>query len=574
MSPPEAPGTPEVDRVPESSSPPGRAEAIASQVRELLSSGREGEAATLAAEGVQRYPQDEGMARAALETRWVQQEPRAALALSRRLLGAHPDDAQLWVGRARAAYQSGAYAEAADAAELIHSLGVAPPVDVERIHALSLGRAGSPRQAEQAWQRYLEEHPDDRDGWLALGEVLTRLGEDERALPAVQRAIRLAPNFAPGQMLNGALAARRQSWKVAEGAYARASELEPRNVEAWHELGRTRERQGLRSQAETAYRRALTLDPGHAPSAMRWAALLSSRAAPEEARRVLETALRAHPRSPDLLYELGRLQLREGDPAKAYESLRQAHRILPLDSDIWREQGQALAHSHEIDGESVGAWVDLARGATEHEDYPLAYEALQRGLELEPNRSDLLEARREALGRLHGQDLSIPGEGVRLAQELLRQDRDGEALEVIAGLLAFDRSDPALLRSFSELLLRLGRPLPAERQLRKVLSEVPNDALAEGLLGETLLRLSRPEPALEAIDRALSERPHEVPWLVRRGEALTALGRPSEALDAFDEALRLNPASLEAQLGRGSALEQQGRLDDALESRAHAGTSS
>ena len=204
-------------------------------------------------------------------------------------------------------------------------------------------------------------------------------------------------------------------------------------------------------------------------------------------------------------------------------------------------------------------------------DHPLAYEALQRALEKDPGLPGLKQMRVETLSRLHGTDLTRAGEGCRVVDGLLRQAREGEALEVITSLLALGRKeDPALRVRLGRILLHFGRAKAAESHARAAAERDPRSGEAFALLGETLLAQGRAQEAEGAFENARANAPQDPRLLLLQGQALLTLERLGEALALFDEALGLDPGSVEAWQGKGAALDRQGRYAEAAEAYSRA----
>ena len=126
---------------------------------------------------------------------------------------------------------------------------------------------------------------------------------------------------APTAQLTEAVAAQRDL--VAE---------RPGSASALNDLGNLLAETGQLQEAEEAYRRAMELEPGRPEPPFNLALLLSVDH-PREARRLLQTMLKEHPRHAWGHYQLGTLQQANGSRTRALRSYREAFRLDPSLAD-------------------------------------------------------------------------------------------------------------------------------------------------------------------------------------------------------------------------------------------------
>lgn len=120
------------------------------------------------------------------------------------------------------------------------------------------------------------------------------------------------------------------------------------------------------------------------------------------------------------------------------------------------------------------------------------------------------------------------------------------------------------------VLLQLGRPEDAERQLRRATQIDPYAHEALNNLGLALRRLDRLEEAVHAYDRAIALKPDYAEAHCNRGNALRLLKRPEQALASYDRAVSLRPTYVDAFYNRGGVLEDLQYWDDAVASYENA----
>lgn len=237
----------------------------------------------------------------------------------------------------------------------------------------------------------------------------------------------------------------------------------------------------------------------------------------EEALRIADAGLAAHPRALTLHELRARIAMLRGDPATARAATAAALAINPADP-------AALAISAELaaqfDGQPrvarylaeravaadparIGSLQVLADILAEREADRKALVALDRALALDPD-NPALEARR--------------------ASVLLRQDRFPAAAAALDRAEALDASLAVVRAARAEYLVRSGRPDEAEEFARAATAESPAYARALVQLAEIAARkgnIAEAEQQLDAADRLDPEEPR------------TALARTAIALNHF-----------------------------------------
>jgi tetratricopeptide (TPR) repeat protein len=112
--------------------------------------------------------------------------------------------------------------------------------------------------------------------------------------------------------------------------------------------------------------------------------------------------------------------------------------------------------------------------------------------------------------------------------------------------------------------LGAGRAGEAERSLRRLLRQEPDNAVALQCLGIALHAQGNHTQALGFLDRSLRADPASTQAHNNRATVLNALGRPAEALESLDRAIALNANDPELHYNRGNTLLALLRDTDAL----------
>ena len=213
-----------------------------------------------------------------------------------------------------------------------------------------------------------------------------------------------------------------------------------------------------------------------------------------------------------------------------------ARRHLP---EAVRAYRQALAR----DPQNLQALGDLAAALGELGRLDDADRALDRALELAPERADLhlaragLERRRgRPAAALAEADLALSLDPDSLDAVLERADLlarlgrgDEAAAELAAALERWGDHPRAAIRYADLVELPAGDLGSAEARLRRALDREPWSGEGWRALGETLRRAGRPEEALAAYREGLGRQPRDASLRTRLARLLAALGRPADA---------------------------------------------
>ncbi len=150
------------------------------------------------------------------------------------------------------------------------------------------------------------------------------------------------------------------------------------------------------------------------------------------------------------------------------------------------------------------------------------------------------------------------------ASLLLRQGRPAPAE---ASALEATEDDPACARAWFLLGAArhgLGKAETALPALARALALDPGLDEARRACATLLLELKRPREALAQVEELIRRRPAQTDFLVDAGVVLEVLGEIDAALARYDEALRRAPGDFRARLNRGALLARLGRLEEAL----------
>ncbi|MCP4663727.1 MAG: tetratricopeptide repeat protein [bacterium] len=239
-----------------------------------------------------------------------------------------------------------------------------------------------------------------------------------------------------------------------------------------------------------------------------------------------ETAGDGEETSPELLTNLGRIHLANGDPDAAHEQLAKA---LEVDPD-YADALLALGEVYRLKGLVADA---------EH--------VIKRALQVDPNSVGALSQ----LGEIE-RDKGALGEAIRLFEEALR----------------IDDSQPFLFLGYGDVLQRAGRYDDAVRAFQSVLELDPDSFKACYNLGVTYANQGRVEEAVARYEKALEldpAHPEAAKALNNLGVVHLARGEVERAAGRFAQARAASPVNIESRYNLARIHLAGGRTEEAVE---------
>lgn len=293
---------------------------------------------------------------------------------------------------------------------------------------------------------------------------------------------------------------------------------------------------------------------------MTYARLLLDAGNRDHARTQIRAALDAEPDNQDARYALGVMAFTDGelDAAEGY--------FTPLTADVDR---------------GGDAWYQLGRIAEARRDLPLALDHYRKvvtgnqAIEAAVRQASVMtrlgqaDEGRNLLDQLRRQ---FPPLGPRLtraeAEMLVEANLDEAALGVYKSALTHNADDESLLYGRSLVYEKLGRFPDAERDLRRILEQDPENPRALNALGYMLtVNTTRYDEAHRLIEAALRQDPDDAAVIDSMGWVLFKLGQPDAALRYLERALaKADDPEISAHLGEVLwTLGQQERAREVLE---------
>ena len=259
------------------------------------------------------------------------------------------EDAETAFLRARAYRKQGQMELAAAALQRAHLLGK-PAGYLEREQWLAQAQSGQMREAEPHLAKMLTAPGEDGEEIceaFALGYC--RAQRLPQALQILNVWLADWPQRAYPYLLRGRLFLLESNLVTAEADFRRACELEPQNRESVIELATVLKNLNRQTEAIPLFERCID-DPHFGSRAQVGLALcLKATGDNVRARSLLERAIKTSPHDVEVLRELGRTALEEGDYATATRWLGDALRIVSYDDETHYLLAQALQASGQLD---------------------------------------------------------------------------------------------------------------------------------------------------------------------------------------------------------------------------------
>jgi tetratricopeptide (TPR) repeat protein len=385
---------------------------------------------------------------------------------------------------------------------------------------------------------------------LELSKVLRDSGSKDLAIELLDLAHEQQPDNAD---IVAALAATLEPGGPSE-------EVADEHIEAAILLARS----GDYKRSEAHFRRALASAPDSisATSGLVQVLLMQSRA--DEAIQTVTPVLEQYPDTPELVAVYAAALATKGKTdaalAVARDALGRVGDKRPL-VDVYVRLLLATGNAEE-----AAPWLNKA--LDQDPDDP---DLLKAKADILLNENQPLEAI-QILERLRDELPESFGHWVALTRALSEADRDQEAAETLAHMLATTPDDPALLQERDRLVgrwmdfvnrnsSRLG-DMRIRETLEWVLIADPGNAEAHALLGEALRVQGQYADALVHLDRAVEAYPESGWVLGTRGQVLRALGRP-EAVETLERAIQLDGSLSWAHTELADEYRLTGRLREA-----------
>ena len=432
------------------------------------------------------------------------------------------------------------------------------PDNVEARQSLAVlaMHAGIPDEAVEQFEYLLARSDDDTQLYQAVTGLLARSEDREQALSLMQQLVAAHPQSVQAHLAYSRLALHAEKPDLALQEAERALDLQPQLAEALILRAGIRVKAGESERAREELQAAIAAQPDNPELRMAQARLLLDMQDLAGAAEQFTAVTRLQPDNADAWYSLGLLALEQRQFKSAERHFR---KLLDLGQRV-QEARYYLGRTRELREDFDGAlewYAQVSEG-----DYWL--EAQTRLASMRAKTGDLEGARR------HLNDLRVrqPALAVRLylveGDILSQSGKLREAMDLYNVVLAEQPNNHDVLYARALVAERLDDLTLAEADLRRIVSEDPNNFHAWNALGYTLAdRTDRLVEALEYIDKAVALAPDEPAVIDSLGWVHYRLGNLEQAAQHLRRAYDLSRGDAEVAAHYGEVLWRQGKRSEA-----------
>ena len=365
--------------------------------------------------------------------------------------------------------------------------------------------------------------------WLELHDLLIKQTDRDAMVDFAQRLAHRYPNVAEARFTVGALAWRVGRYELAEQEVAAAEGLRP----DW-ELAALFHAQILQRNSMDRARDYLASYLQRFPKArdvrQSYSRLLAAARQYSAAREQLKVIVDAEPRNQEALLAYAGISLEMKEPQVALAALKSAAQLNPRDlSVVHFMTGQAYEDLGDVES-AAGAYLAVTAG-----DRFLPAQARYVRLLVKQSRLE------QAVAHLEAATATTTEQQAGLVQLQAQTLRDAKhyqrAYDILDRGLARFAGNNDLLYDRAMMAERLNRIDEAERDLREILRQRPEDSMVLNALGYTLAdRTTRYQEALQLIEKALKLAPNDPFILDSMGWIKYRLGLLDDSLDYLNRA--------------------------------------
>lgn len=275
----------------------------------------------------------------------------------------------------------------------------------------------------------------------------------------------------------------------------------------------------------------------------------------EEAEGICRRAQVSFPRDPNILCLLGEVLLKQKRPQEALSWFTRVLVNFPAYPRALEGSGRALL----ADRQAAKAVRFLKRAAQQLPNRFSTHLALGRALLLAGQSEESEKAVQRAL------ELDPGRAAVAQASDLLAEERTEQAEKLLRDLLVESPDDPRAMRLLAHIAMQSNHRRAALRLLKRTVEVAPDFVLAWNNLADLHLKEEQFELALETAEKAIQLDPGLPHSYVVKGNILSKAQRHTEAIEAYDRALEISPGHSGALSSKGHVLKTIGRTEEAIE---------
>lgn len=439
-----------------------------------------------------------------------------------------------------------------------------------------LMRQGKRTEAAEVNAAILKDDPNDNDARGLSATFMLDRGDVSKALSELQAVVTRAPDNPVALYNLGRAHAAMGEFEQARQRFQKAIELRPDYVMARLALAQLQVTRGEFEAALKTAEAVLAIDSGNVNARLIESAALMGQKKFGDSRTILDAMVKSAPSSPDVLFQLGVVNLAEGKYKEAEDAFHRSYQLNPansrglmgvIETNMAQNKPDAALALLQAESEKAPNRTDLlialGNTAVRAGKFDFAVSTYQKVLpSLDKNtkaqgdiylrigetyrrKGDLTNAVQNLQKAREG----LPSNPIVLSTLALTLDgaqRRGEAKQVYEATLKLQPDNAVVLNNLAFLEAEAGGDLDdALTKAQRAKQLLPNLAEISDTLGWIYLKKNLADNAIEIFKALVVKQPTHSTYRFHLGMAYSQKGDKTRALEQLKEALKYTPANEE-----------------------------
>ena len=435
-----------------------------------------------------------------------------------------------------------------------------------------LMRQGKRSEAAEVNSQILKDDPKDNDARGLAATFLLDKGDISQALAELQAVVTGAPNNAVSRYNLGRAHAARGEYEQARQQFQKAIDLKPNYVLARLAMAQLQVARGEFDAALKTAEAVLQIDKGNVNARLLESAALMGLKKFGDSRVMLDTMLKTNPSSPDVLFQLGVVNLAENRYKEAEDAFRRSYQLNPANSrglmgivetDMAQSKPEEAMKMLQGESDKAPGRMDLllamANVAVRAGKYDFAIQTYDRMLgqadksvkpgEIYMRIGETYRRKGDAnnaIKALQKARETLPDNAYVLATLGLVLDsasRKPEAKQFYEATLKVDPNNAIVLNNLAFLLAETGGDLnDALTKAQRAKQIKPDVYEISDTLGWIYLKKGLADNAIDVFKELVAKEPHHATYHFHLGMAYQQKGDRTKAMEQLKEALKFNPS--------------------------------
>jgi len=435
-----------------------------------------------------------------------------------------------------------------------------------------LMRQGKRSEAAEVNSQILKDDPSDNDARGLSATFMLDRGDVTKALSELQAVVTAAPSNPVARFNLGRAHAALGEYEQARQQFQKAIELKPDYLAARLALAQLQVTRGEFDAALKTAEAVLVIDPGNINARLIESAAMMGQKKFNDSRQLLDTMLKNAPSSPDVLFQMGVVNLAEGKYKEAQDAFKRAYQLNPANSrglmgvvETEMAQNRPDAAIAALQAESDKApnradlLVALGNTAVRAGKFDFAIATYQKALPLMDKNSKGQGDIYLRIGETYRRkgDLAMAVQNLQKAREQLPTNtivlstlgltldgagRQPEAKQVYEATLKLQPDNAVVLNNLAYLLAESNGDLDdALSKAQRAKQLMPGLAEISDTLGWIYLKKHMPDQAIDIFSDLVKKQPNHATYRYHLAMAYQQKGDKTRAIDQLKEALKNGP---------------------------------